>query len=98
MTTTTSKLTETADLALDLATDGGQRTWRPGFTPRTENAQGGYDFHTFGGGVTVRLVEDDTLLRLYVFTGGRAMLLRDEATFTSDGAHLAASYMAEGLR
>jgi len=33
-----------------------------------------------------------------VFTGGRAMLLRDEATFTSGLAHLAASYIAEVLR
>lgn len=96
MTTTTNRMDEIAQLALDLATDYGQRTWRDGSAPMTPNAFGGYDFHH--GETTARLADDDGRVILYVFTGGRAMLLSEQATFTPGLASLAAEYIADVIR
>lgn len=95
-TTTDTLLTRTADEALEQATDYGTRTWIRG-VPRTENDLGGYDFHA-SGGITVRLTQDDNRLLLHVFTGGPAMLLKEDASFSAGLAHLAAAYIAEVLR
>lgn len=96
MTTTRTTITEIAELALDLATDSGLRAWRGSHAPMAPNAFGGYDFTH--GEITIRLADDDTTILLYVFTGGGAMLLSEQASFSPGLAHLAAAYISEVLR
>jgi hypothetical protein len=93
---TTSTLDHLASLALDLATDHGQREWRGGQPPVKANALGGFDFTT--GPDTFRLLEDDTEVVLHRFTNGSAMLLTDTARFSRGFSYVAAEIIAEALR
>lgn len=96
MTTTTKTQAQTiATDALEMATDYGTRTWMR--EPKlTDNAFDGSDIRH--GDITYRLTMDDNTVRLFVFVGGNAMLLKDEASFTSGMAFIAADYIAEAMR
>ncbi len=55
----------------------------------TANAFGGADY-AVEGGYTLRIAEDDSVINVHLFSGGKAMLLESSMTFRNVHASLVA--------
>lgn len=94
MNTTTTELVDMLEAALDIATNHGDRRWLPGRKPEI-----------VAGVEMAALVSAPLEFRLTALPAGAVQMdvlldgeLREQATFSAGLAHLAITYIGEGLR